>query len=184
MNPENKSVKQKTVDELEKDIQSMQSYKTEQEQLVSHGLAAEAEISKRLGHELNLKAGYDLLIEREGQAIINKANRKQYDPTTDVIFVAVVIDNNFAKSPDEQLDEEATKNLVNIALEKHLPSGAKLTAISLKNMQKENLRLFTDTFTRFTTAISFHNKSTAAAIQKKYRNSFAFNPAKHLPPKE
>ena len=71
MNSENKSVKQKTVDELEKDIQSMQSYKTEQEQLVANGLAAEAEISKRLGHELNLKAGYDLLIEREGQAIIN-----------------------------------------------------------------------------------------------------------------
>jgi len=184
MNPENKSVKQKTVDELEKDIQAMQSHKVEQQNLVNQGLAAEAEVSKRLGHELNMKAGFDLLIEREGQAVINKANRKQYDPTTDVILVAVVVDNNHAKSPAEQLDEESTLNLVRVAFEKHLPSGTRSTAISLKAMQKENLRLFTDTFTRFTTAISFHNKSMAAAIQKKYRNPFAFNPAKHLPPKE
>lgn len=184
MNSENRSVKQKTVDELEKDIQSMQSFKSDQEQLVSQGLAAEAEIAKRLGHELNLKGGYDLLIEREGQAIINKANRKQYAPSSDVVFLAIVIDNDHAQSPDQRLDEQSTKNLVYAALEKHLPSGTKLTAISLKNMQKENLRLFTDVFTRFTTAISFHNKSTAAAIQKKYRNTFSFNPAKHLPVKE
>lgn len=184
MNPENKSVKQKTVDELEKDIHSMQSYKADQEQLVSQGLAAEAEISKRLGHELNMKAGFDLLIEREGQAVINKANRKQYDPTTDVIFIAVVVDNNHAKSPDEVLDEQSILDLARVAFEKHLPSGTRSTAISLKAMQKENLRLFSDTFTRFTTAISFHNKATAAAIQKKYRNPFSFNPAKHLPPKE
>ena len=183
MNSGNKSIKQKTIEELENDINSMQTYKTEQQNLVINGQAAEAEIAKRLGNELNLKGGFDLFIEREGQAIINKANRKQFAPSTDVIILTIVADNDHAKSPEERLTEETTKDLLKNALEKHLPGGTKLTAISLKKMQKENLRLFTDVFTRFTTAISFHNKSTAAAIQKKYRNPFSFNPAKHLPTK-
>ena len=148
------------------------------------GRAAEAEIAKRLGHELNLKAGYDLFVERKGQGFINKANRKQYDPTEDVIILTVAVDNNHAKSPADQLDEEAVLHLLKLALEKQLPDGTHTSAISLKAMQKDNLRLFTDTFTRFTTAVSFHNKSTAAAIQKKYQHTFAFNPGKHIPLKE
>ena len=179
-----KSVKQKTLEELENDVKAMNSFQEDRQDLVNRGLTAESEIAKRLGHELNLKAGYDLFVERKGQAAVNKANRKQYDPTQDVVMITVVIDNNYAKNASEALDERSTLSLLKQALEKHLPAGTDATAISLKGLQRENLRLFSDTFTRFTTALSFHNKATATAIQKKYRNSFPFDPTKHIPIRE
>ena len=176
-----KSIKEKTIEELKEDIASMQNYKDEQVNLVANGQSAQAEMAKRLGHELNLKAGFDLLVEKKGQAAINITNRKQFDPSSDIVILTVVIDNDHAQNPTQRLDEETTLDQLKAALEKQLPAGTKASAISLKKMQKENLRLFTDTFTKFTTAQSFHNKSTAAAIQKQYRNTFSFNPAQHVP---
>ena len=176
-----KSIKEKTVEELKKDISSMQNYKDEQQNLLLHGQAAQAEMAKRLGHELNLKAGFDLFVEKKGQTAINTANRKQFDPSSNIVILTVVIDNDHAQNPTQRLDEESTLDQLKAALEERLPGGTKASAISLKKMQKENLRLFTDTFTKFTTAQSFHNKSTAAAIQKEYRHTFSFKPGQHMP---
>jgi hypothetical protein len=181
MENENKAPRQKSIEELTGDINAMDSYKQEQLEVVERGNAAKAEIVKRLGHELNLKAGNDLLVSKRGLETINIALRQQNDPQRDVVLLAIVIDNAFAEDASQRLDEEKVVLLVYSALQDQLPHGTRTSATSLKKTHKSLVKNFSDVFTRLTNAISQDNKTTAGTIQNEYKHSFAFNPQKYVP---
>ena len=176
-----KSVKQKSPEELMTDIKAMHQYREDQNSLLERGKAAEAELAKRLGAALNEKGGKELLLEKKSLEAIRKATKKQYDPGCDVVLVAVYVDNDHAQNVSQRLNEEVTLSLVHKALEEHLPGGTLSAAVSLKEMQQHNLKLFGDAFGRFKMALTSHNKTTATLIQREYKHAFSYRPGMHLP---
>jgi len=180
-NTANKSVKQKTKEELQADLHAADHYKFEQQEVLHRGEAAKTELAMRLMQELNIKAGNALHTSRKAKTIIDAANRNQLPADKDIILMAVVVDNSYAKEGNMPLGEENVHSICKAALQEHLEEGVLISAVGVQNTEKSNLKQFTNTLRAYDACISQGDKMQASAINRKYGVTLAFKPLSYLP---
>ena len=180
MDTQPKSVKEKTEEELLADAAQMENYTAEREQVLVQGEAAKAEIARRKGYNLNIKAAKDLQVERAATEALNFAGRRQLPNERNVVLLAVTIDNNHAADGEQMLDEASLRDLVREKLNERLPKGTKVAAFGLQESKKENLTFFQNCHRYFFDALVRKNKTEAAVIQRSSSQPFVFNAQRYL----
>ena len=176
-----KPVREKTLKELETDILSAKAYEDQKQQMKAQGEAAKAELLRRKAKAINEKGGLDRLVSQRGREAINHASKHALGADEDVILMAIVVDNTYAKNDESRLDEQRAIGWTKAEFDKHLPNGTRLSAISLQQMWRHKNKDFSSAFTQFVTSCDAHNRMKANLLGNEHRQSVGYYPDKHIP---
>ena len=175
-----KSIKDKSLNELEADMKAAQDYKAEQERIIAQGQSARLEIGKRLGHELMTQAGKDLQAHNQIIPLIRKAHSNQLPSDRDVILLAVVVDNSYASMIHQELDGDKVRELTQQQLTEHLGNGVLVSSIGLKDVDRSLIRNFDEAYNRYHLCKTQNDKLALSTLGKEYGYQGTYNPQRFL----